>query len=282
MQHGTATNDQRRNYYEFRHGNVAFFVLDTRRYRSGVAPDVPDEARTMLGEEQLRVVEDWLVRVRVYIVFPYNIISIVFNLCQVNQTSTFKFLISSVPFTSLWTFDAQIDTWAAYPREKSRLLEVMHTVPNIVVISGDRHEFAHIEFEPEPDPISTGVVKHIVREVSTSPLNMFYIPLVHTLRPRSDASFVRKRNVTVTRIVPVSQVVVLEQEGGAQETVVVQEEMVEVQEEEVLEEEVPLERVVKYIPVGNSKWSSFEVDESNPAKPTLRVETVVNGKVAYK
>ncbi|KAF5330634.1 hypothetical protein D9619_005710 [Psilocybe cf. subviscida] len=257
-----AVNTQRRNYYEFSHGNVAFFVLDTRRYRSGVAPDIPEEARTMLGEEQLRAVENWLVRV--------------------NQTSTFKFLVSSVPFTSLWTFDAQIDTWAAYSHEKARLLDVMHTVPNIVVISGDRHEFAHIEFEPELEQSATGVAKHIVREVSTSPLNMFYIPLLHTLRPRSDASFVRTRNVTVTRTVPVSQVIVREQESGGQETVVVQEEMVEVQEEEVQQEEIPLERVVKYIPVGNSKWSSFEVDESDPAKPTLRVETVIDGKVAYE
>lgn len=160
----------------------------------------------------------------------------------------------------------------------------MHTVPNTVVISGDRHEFAHIEFEPapEPDTASADVAKHIVREVSTSPLSMFYIPFVHTLRPVSDASFVRKRNMTVARTVPVSQIVTREQQSGVQETVTVQEEMVEIQEEIVVEEEVPLERVVKYLPVGNSKWSSFEVDESNPAQPTLRVETVIDGKVAYK
>lgn len=238
----------------------------------------------MLGEEQLRAVEDWLVRVRIlYFPLDCHTLNAFFHSSQANQTSTFKFLVSSVPFTSLWTFDAQVDTWAAYPHEKAHLLEMMHTVPNVVVISGDRHEFAHIEFEPEPKPSTSGVENlHTVHEVSTSPLNMFYIPLVHTLRPRSNASFVRTRNVTVTRTVPVSQIVVLEQESGGQETVVVQEQMVEVQEEEVQNEEIPLERVVKYIPVGNSKWSSFEVDETDPTKPTLRVETVVDGKVAYK
>ena len=67
---------------------------------------------------------------------------------QVNQTTTFKFIVTSVPFTSLWTHDAQTDSWAGYAAEKASLLSALHTVPNVYLLSGDRHEFAEIEFNP--------------------------------------------------------------------------------------------------------------------------------------
>lgn len=54
-------NDQ--YYYDFRYGDVAFFVMDTRRYRS----DVFDEdlsSRTMLGDQQLTALYNWLGKVR--------------------------------------------------------------------------------------------------------------------------------------------------------------------------------------------------------------------------
>jgi alkaline phosphatase D len=84
---------------------------------------------------------------------------------QVNTTTTFKFIISSVPFTSLWTHDAQIDSWAAYLDERDALLTVLGTVPNVFVLSGDRHEFAAIEF------LGGKVV-----EFSTSPFSMSVLP----------------------------------------------------------------------------------------------------------
>lgn len=85
---------------------------------------------------------------------------------QVNSTSTFKFVITSVPFTSLWTHDATVDSWAAYTVEKSSIFDAIATVPNVIILSGDRHEFALVEFN---HPSSTG---HRVLEISTSPLSM--------------------------------------------------------------------------------------------------------------
>ncbi|EEB92765.1 hypothetical protein MPER_08679 [Moniliophthora perniciosa FA553] len=32
------------------------------------------------------------------------------------------------------------NSWAAYPTEKETLLEAMHSVPNVFMLSGDRHE----------------------------------------------------------------------------------------------------------------------------------------------
>ena len=49
-------------YYEFRYGDSAFFVMDTRRYRTDITQgDV--NSRTMLGEKQLAALYDWLGRV---------------------------------------------------------------------------------------------------------------------------------------------------------------------------------------------------------------------------
>jgi len=95
---------------------------------------------------------------------------------QVNSTSTFKFVITSVPFTSLWTHDAAVDSWAAYAAEKSSILDAMATVPNVIILSGDRHEFALVEFN-HINP--TG---HRILEISTSPLSMC-VDTLHILHP---------------------------------------------------------------------------------------------------
>ncbi|KAH9056623.1 PhoD-like phosphatase-domain-containing protein [Lactarius vividus] len=214
------------HYHDFRYGDVAFFVMDTRRHRSGPF-DGEAATRTMLGDAQLSALYEWL--------------------GKVNQTATFKFIVTSVPFTSLWTHDAQTDSWAGFDSEKASLLSALHTVPNVFLLSGDRHEFAAIEF----NPVNVGA--HVVHEFSTSPLSMFYVPLVRTLRAASEAVVRRTR----PRIVD---------EENPPELVV---------------EEVPTERVLKYLPIGNYKWSTFEIDTRNPEHPKLNVEVVIDGKVAY-
>jgi alkaline phosphatase D len=188
---------------------------------------------------------------------------------QVNQTATFKFIVTSVPFTSLWTHDAQTDSWAGYASEKASLLSALHTVPNVFLLSGDRHEFAAIEF----NPLDEGIGSHVVREFSTSPLSMFYVPLVRTLRAASEA------------VVPRTRLRIVDEESSPEEVV----------------EEVPMERVVKYLPIGNYKWcaihsrrlapfpefdlvcrSAIEIDTRNPEHPKLNLEVVIDGKIAYK
>jgi alkaline phosphatase D len=176
---------------------VAFFVLDTRKHRTG--PDV--EEPSMLGGVQLAAFNQWLARV--------------------NNTAVFKFVATSVPFTSLWTHDAQIDSWAGYSQEKEQLLDAMHTVPNVILLSGDRHEFAAIEFA------SPAQGQYPVWEFSTSPLNMFYIPFFRTLQMQSNNTFQKTRTII---------------NDGSSEVGHVK-------------ENIPVERVEKYLPDGNHKWS---------------------------
>ncbi|KAI0075810.1 hypothetical protein K474DRAFT_1355853 [Panus rudis PR-1116 ss-1] len=207
-------------YYHFRYADVAVFVLDTRRYRSDVKNgDVA--TRTMLGDKQLAALYEWL--------------------GKVNNTATFKFIATSVPFTSLWQHDAQVDSWAAYESEKMALLTALHSVPNVILLSGDRHEFAAIEFNSEGPG-------HKVVEISTSPLSMFYIPFVRTLRPQSE------NTVQHVKVVDDKEVV----------------------------EELPQEKVIKYIATGNYKWSSIEVDTRDLEHPVVHVEVMIDGSSAYR
>ncbi|THG96831.1 hypothetical protein EW026_g5077 [Hermanssonia centrifuga] len=216
------------HYFDFRYADVAFFVMDTRRYRSDInKEDVT--SRTMLGDKQLTALYEWL--------------------GKVNTTATFKFIVTSVPFTSLWQHDARKDSWAAYPYEKMGLLNALHSVPNVILLSGDRHEFAAIKFNHEG-------IGHSVLEVSTSPLSMFYVPFVRTLRMVSQT--------TVKTIKEVVNAI----EGENTTT--------------FEEEEVPQEQVLKYIAKGNYKWSSFEVDTRDPQHPVVYLEVMIDGVSEYK
>jgi alkaline phosphatase D len=143
-------------------------------------------------------------------------------MAQVNNTATFKFVASSVPFTTLWSHDAQIDSWAGFLRERQQLLEAFHSVPNVFVLSGDRHEFAAILFNGKTSD------SYPVYEFSTSPLSMFYMPFIRTLAPRS------QDNVTRTRI----ETLITENNTAVVEFI----------------EQLPKEEVLKYLPIGNFKW----------------------------
>ncbi|KAF8758332.1 PhoD-like phosphatase [Rhizoctonia solani] len=254
-------------YYDFRHGDTAFFVMDTRRYRSPpptqkpypfpmnlftpliqavaegrnpfaayfgepnspvssnpIAEAVDETSRTMLGEAQLAALHSWI--------------------ADVNQTATWKFVVSSVPLTAMWAgYDGHVDLWAGYMHERDTVLSLLSSVPNVVVLSGDRHEFAAVEFPRG---------KHLVREYSTSPLNQFYVPWAHTLSPKN------ARNITLVR-----QNIITTETG---------EEHIEEVAEEV-EEEV----LVKYHPSGNHKWTTIEVDSTDSNAPTLKSSCMLMG-----
>ncbi|KAF7777441.1 hypothetical protein Agabi119p4_3513 [Agaricus bisporus var. burnettii] len=211
-------------YYDFRRGDTAFFVMDTRRYRSGLQ-DPDFSTRSMLGEGQLTALLSWL--------------------SQVNHTAAFKFVVSSVPFTTLWLHDAQVDSWAGFPNERRLLLDAFHTVPNVIILSGDRHEFAAIAFNGDTPE------SHTVYEFSTSPLSMFYLPLIRTLAPKS------QDNVTRARM--------------------------EVHGSEIREyiEVLPKEEVLKYLPIGNIKWSDIRVDTRNESQPLMYLNTFIDGRPSY-
>lgn len=183
-----------------------------------------------------------------------------------NETTTWKFIVSSVPFTSLWTFEANTDSWNPYSYEKASLLTALHSVKNVIILSGDRHEFATIKFNGEGSA-------HSIVEVSTSPMSMFWVPLIRTLRDKSEETV--KHLKEITNVVD-GQVVT-----------------------EYVEEEVPQEEVLKYVPQGNYKWSvrssrffldmrshldrsTFEVDTRDPKHPKVRLELMADGVPVYE
>lgn len=104
-----------KTYYTFRKGDVAFFVLDTRRYRS--ANDVEDgPAKTMLGQDQLADLEHWL-----------------------DTEKAWKVVVSSVPFTRNWRGPDANDSWSGCMWERDRILGKMKQTDGVVILSGVSH-----------------------------------------------------------------------------------------------------------------------------------------------
>lgn len=188
------------NYYWFRHGDAAFFVWDCRRYRSS-NQQLDDAEKTMLGATQKQVYLDWL--------------------GAVNSTVTFKFVISSTPFMTLWSGpDGAVDTWNGFTTERSELMDVMQYIPNLIVLSGDRHEFA------------AATIRETVIEFSTSPLNQFWLPIK-----------------------------TLSQENGLGAT--------------------GEDKLLKYIPEGNQKFSTITIDTRDLKHPKMKFDLFIDGTVAW-
>lgn len=101
-----------KTYFTFNRGDISFFVLDTRRYRSALSvPDGPD--KTMLGQEQLSSLEKWL-----------------------NNEPLWRIVVSSVPFTRNWRGPDAADSWAGYIWERDHLLNLMKQTGGAVILSG--------------------------------------------------------------------------------------------------------------------------------------------------
>jgi alkaline phosphatase D len=146
-------------WYEFVQGPASFFMMDTRSYRSSNSLPFEDTDKTMLGENQLADFLAWLARPE-----PRGV--------------RWKFVASSVPFTKNWPIDGH-DTWGGFLAERRVVLEAMWDAQmrgyGVVILSGDRHEFAATKFPPPPD--SKWPASAAVYEFSTSPLNQFAFPL---------------------------------------------------------------------------------------------------------
>lgn len=172
------------SYFSFNQGPASFFMIDTRRYRDpfdgtdGIYNDTTVEAgykKSMLGEQQLQDLLDWLA-------------------APVPHGVRWKIVISSIPFTKNWRFGGE-DTWGGYLGERRIILEAMWDVGlrggvGVVVLSGDRHEFAATSFPPPAEDKVTGLdtgtgklktkkwpISATVHEFSVSPLSMFYLPV---------------------------------------------------------------------------------------------------------
>ena len=148
-------------YFSFTQGPASYFLLDTRRYRSSTtSANATDPEKSMLGQEQVNDLLYWLKSTP-----PSGV--------------RWKFIVSSVPFTRNWRLNSA-DTWAGYLVERQKILEAMWDVGastqgvGVVILSGDRHEFAATELVPPEGgrwPIQASAT-----EFSCSPLNMFWLP----------------------------------------------------------------------------------------------------------
>jgi alkaline phosphatase D len=157
-----APDDEQRpgaTYFEFTQGPASFFMLDTRKHRSNNRIPSNNTAKTMLGPEQLVDFLDWLGRPE-----PKGV--------------KWKIVASSVPFTKNWPINNQ-DTWGGFMFERKRVLEAMWDAGSrgigVVIVSGDRHEFAATKFPPPPN--SRWKESAAAYEFSVSPLNQFASPL---------------------------------------------------------------------------------------------------------
>ncbi|RDW88305.1 alkaline phosphatase family protein-like protein [Coleophoma cylindrospora] len=146
-------------YFEFTQGPASFFMMDTRKYRDKNNLPANSTEKKMLGAEQLADFLAYLARPE-----PKGV--------------KWKIVASSIPFTKNWRVNS-IDTWAGFLHERQIILEAMWDVGlrggvGVVIVSGDRHEFAATAFPPPAGgrwPISA-----TVNEFSTSPLSQFYLP----------------------------------------------------------------------------------------------------------
>lgn len=157
----TKTENTKSSYTMFTNGPAAFFLLDTRSYRS------PSD-ETILGKAQLNSLLAFLARAE-----PPHI--------------RWKIISSSVPFTRNWHAGTS-DTWGGFLSERRVVFDAMRAAQRtlgirIVLLSGDRHEFAATRFPPLPDQIQTAEKQENLEngeelvEFCTGPLNMFYLPV---------------------------------------------------------------------------------------------------------
>ncbi|KAF4972071.1 hypothetical protein FSARC_1289 [Fusarium sarcochroum] len=145
-------------WYEFTQGPASFFMMDTRSYRSSNNAPFNATDKTMLGKEQLADLLAWLAQ-------------------PMPQGVRWKFIASSVPFTKNWPVNVK-DTWGGFLAERKKVLEAMWDSgargTGVVILSGDRHEFAATRFPP---PVgSRWPQSAAAHEFSTSPLNQFASP----------------------------------------------------------------------------------------------------------
>ncbi|KAF4860962.1 Transcription activator AMTR1 [Colletotrichum siamense] len=146
-------------YFDFVQGPASFFLLDTRSYRSTNSLPFDHPEKTMLGVQQLEDFIDWLNRPE-----PKGV--------------KWKIVASSIPLTKNWPVNTR-DTWGGFLVERRKVLEAMWDAGargvGVVVVSGDRHEFAATKFPPPAGgrwPETAAAY-----EFSCSPLNQFASPL---------------------------------------------------------------------------------------------------------
>lgn len=108
-------------------GQVEFYVLDTRTFRSaGESPDGPD--KTMLGLEQKNDLKSWLLR----------------------SQAKFKLMVSSVWWNDLSRHAEFDESWPSFRTERDEIFGFIESngVDGVVLISGDEHSTGVFKLYP--------------------------------------------------------------------------------------------------------------------------------------
>lgn len=161
--------------YEIEFGAAAFLVLDTRtqRYLAGAE-------RSMLGAEQWKTLEEWLLRVK--------------------DSHPVKFIASSVSIMSDLIIDNTNDRWTGFKSERERLFEFIarHEIQGVHFIVGDLHTAHEISAVLQAE----GKTSVPIREFCASPFEQDppVITQFFDMVARSPLLGRRKRHFTISQI----------------------------------------------------------------------------------
>ncbi|MFW0756586.1 alkaline phosphatase D family protein [Pseudomonas sp. H11T01] len=113
-------------WYQFAHGDIEWFVLDTRTRRT-----LSKEDRRMLDSEQEHALLDWLI----------------------TSSARVKLVVTSVMFYPDRRNDGG-DAWKSFPAQRERILETIrsHTIKNVIFIAGDVHGSMTSQLTHSDDP----------------------------------------------------------------------------------------------------------------------------------
>lgn len=126
LRDGTINKALKRYWYTFAHGDIEWFVTDSRTQRNLSPGD-----RRILNEVQERALLQWLVQ----------------------SSARVKFVVTSVMFypDSKWNDG---DAWQAFPDQRLRLLEALRRerIRNVIFVSGDVHGSMTSRLRHSQDP----------------------------------------------------------------------------------------------------------------------------------
>lgn len=167
-------------------------MLDTRRYRTEPEP-TPPKSKSFFGlSSEPSDPASGTTVANHSMLGPAQLESLLHYLSTPEPPHVYwKIIASSVPFTKNWRFGTS-DTWGGFLHERSQVLAAMHKAERdlgvrVVVLSGDRHEFAAIRFPP---PSLNSPLLHLCHRTRT---NSQIRPGTSQLLPRQPSTTAPKR-----------------------------------------------------------------------------------------
>ena len=108
-------------WYDFSMGDIDFFMIDTRYYRTPSFVENNGANANMLGKVQMQWLKKELKK----------------------STATFKVIVSSIPWSdgAKDVMEGRFDTWRGYPKERAEIFDFLsdNKIEGVVLLSADRH-----------------------------------------------------------------------------------------------------------------------------------------------